>query len=110
MEFSECLKTNNLERKYSETAKFLRGNNSLPTAEMSVCKNFVNLIEDVIKWMGIYIDDHPYTKIKFRSAFRMLLDRMPSVQASKVNNLNFFKPEDSNRYRAYYLEKESGEG
>lgn len=83
--------------------KFLRGNSNLATAEMSVCKNFINLIEDVIKWMGTYIRDHPYTSIKYRSAFKMLLETLPIIQANKVSELNFFKPEDPNRYQSYYL-------
>lgn len=107
-DFSECLKTTQLE-KCSDAARLLRGSISLPTAEMSVCKNFVNLVEEVIKWMGTYIRDHPYMKVKFRSAFRMLLDRLPFVQALRVSNLHFFKPEDPNRYQAYYLENESNE-
>lgn len=45
----------------------------MPTAEMSVCKNFINLVEDVIKWMGTFIKEHPYTNLKFTSAFRILL-------------------------------------
>ena len=81
----------------------MRGTRELPTPEMSVCRNFINLIEDVIKWMGTYIRDHPYSKLKFQSAFKMLLSKLPSIQGVKVNNLSFFKPEDPNRYQAHYL-------
>ena len=82
---------------------FLRGTKELPTAEISVCKNFINLVEDLIKWMGTYIQEHPYSKAKFKSAFRILLESLPQIQKTKVTKLNFFKPEDPNRYQAYYL-------
>jgi hypothetical protein len=97
------------EVKTAEIGKHLRGSKDLSTAEMSVCKNFINLVDDLIKWMGTYVQEHPYTQLHFRSAFRILLEKMPELQENKVTHLNFFKPEDPNRYQAYYLEKESGE-
>ena len=57
----------------AEAGKILRGAKSLPVAEISVCKNLVNLIEDILKWTGTYIQNHPYSQIQFRSAFRLLL-------------------------------------
>ena len=53
--------------------------------------------------MGTYIQEHPYSKAKFKSAFRILLESLPQIQKTKVTKLNFFKPEDPNRYQAYYL-------
>ena len=53
--------------------------------------------------MGTYIQDHPYSQIKFKSAFRILLEKTPHLQFKKVTALNFFKEEDPNRYQAYYL-------
>lgn len=87
----------------------LRGSKSLPVAEISVCKNLINLIEDILKWMGTHIHNHPYSPLPFRSAFRLLLEEYPSVLNKKLTELTFFKPEDPNRYQAYYLEKDTSE-
>jgi hypothetical protein len=63
----------------------------------------------MVKWIGTNIRNHPYSKLMFRSAFRVILDRLPRVQSFKISELTFFKADDPNKYQAYYIERESGE-
>jgi hypothetical protein len=57
----------------------------LPVAEISVCKNLISLVEDILKWMGTHIQNHPYSPITFKSAFRLLLEKCQQVSAKKLN-------------------------
>lgn len=59
--------------------------------------------------MGTNIKDHPYSKITFRSAFRLLLEKLPRIQNIRVTDLTFFKADDPNKFQAYYIERDSGE-
>ncbi len=68
-----------------EAGRMLRGNKPLPVAEISVCKNLISLVEDILKWMGTHIQNHPYSPITFKSAFRLLLEKCQQVSAKKLN-------------------------
>lgn len=78
-------------------------------SDATVCKTILQLVEEMIKWMGTNIKDHPYSKITFRSAFRLLLQKLPRIQNVRVTDLTFFKGDDPNKYQAYYIERDSGE-
>jgi len=59
--------------------------------------------------MGIIAQEHPYSKIKYTSAFKTTLSRCPQIQSLRQIDLTFFKSDDPNKYQAYYLERESSE-
>ncbi len=52
--------------------------------------------------------DHPYSKLQFRSFFKLLLEKIPRIQSIRVTDLTFFKNDDPNKYQAYYIERDSG--
>lgn len=49
--------------------------------------------------------DHPYSKIHFQSAFRIVMERVPRIKNMRITDLTFFKPDDPNKYQAYYMER-----
>ena len=89
--------------------KLLKGDKFSEAEDSKICSTILQLIEEMVKWIGTNIRSHPYCKLQFRSAFRVILDRLPRVQNFKLSELTFFKADDPNKYQAYYIERESGE-
>jgi hypothetical protein len=59
----------------------------------------------MVKWFGTSLKLHPYSKIKFRSHFKILMDRISSIKNLKMTDLTFFKPDDTRKYSANYIQK-----
>lgn len=89
--------------------KLLKGEKFSEVEDAKICSTILQLVEEMVKWIGTNIRNHPYSKLMFRSAFRVILDRLPRVQSFKISELTFFKADDPNKYQAYYIERESGE-
>lgn len=106
---SKICENNALEKRIELMGKLLRGENEMMNSDSTVCKTILQLVEEMIKWMGTNIKDHPYSKITFRSAFRLMLEKLPRIQNVRVTDLTFFKADDPNKYQAYYIERDSGE-
>lgn len=72
-------------------------NPSDPEAQ-TISKCLLQLLTELLKWLGTNIKLHPYYKIKYPSAFKLYLDCFDKIKALKITELTFYKIDDLQKY------------
>ena len=74
----------------------------LSPAEQTACKNLINLVEEIVKWMAVNVTFHPNNKIKYRSVFKMIFDEFSTLFKNEKTDMGYYKNEDIKKYTKNY--------
>ncbi len=63
----------------------------------------LQLLNEIVKWIGTHIRLHPYYKIPFSSIFKIHLERLQKVKSIKITDLTYYTTDSIKIYEQNYL-------